>query len=223
MIRCKNVTLGYGSDIVLKNVSLEITKGTFLPFVGPNGAGKTTFLRAILGFIRPFSGVIETPFDRFPAGHMPQSKTIDPLFPVTVRGIVAMGLYPKLGWWNLPGKKENREINEALEEVHLLEHQRKNYRDLSGGMKQKTLIARALVSGAEVFVLDEPASELDEDSEREVFGHLNRFVREQGKTVLVAHHGFSQVLESAASEICLVNHREIRRICIREFKQRVLS
>lgn len=203
-VECRNLTLGYGRDAVLRGISLRIPKGIFLPFVGPNGGGKTTFLRAVLGFIKPLSGQLISSFENSPAGYVAQHKTIDPLFPVTVRRIVAMGLYPRLSWWKKPGKEHLQEVHQALEELNLLPYQHKNFRDLSGGTKQKVLIARALVSGAEIFVMDEPASELDENSEREVFSHLKRFVKEQGKTVFLAHHGLSRILESAAEEVCVV-------------------
>lgn len=208
-VNCRNLTLGYGRDVVLENVTLQIPKGVFLPVIGPNGAGKTTFLRAVLGLIKPLSGSLESAFAGRPAGYVPQHKTIDPLFPVTVRRIVSMGLYPRLGWWKKPSAEHLREIDAALEELNLLPHQNKNYRDLSGGTKQKVLIARALVSGAEIFVMDEPASELDETSEREVFAHLKRFVQEQGKTVLLAHHGIGGILGTAADEVCVVQRRKM--------------
>ncbi len=209
IIRCEQVTLGYGRDVVLRDVSLSIPGGVLLPFVGPNGAGKTTLLRAILGLIKPLKGCIETPFGHAPAGYVPQLKSIDPLFPLTVREIVAMGFYPKLRWWGRPGAEERRVLDEALEELALTEHAHKNYRDLSGGTKQKTLIARALVSGAEVFILDEPTSELDHASEQAVVDHLWRLVRDKRKTVLLAHHGMQDVHLKAA-QVCLVNHGAVR-------------
>ncbi len=205
VIRCEHVTLGYGRDVVLNDISLTIPGGILLPFVGPNGAGKTTLLRAILGLIKPLKGRIETPFGRVPAGYVPQHKSIDPLFPLTVRQIIAMGFYPRLRWWGRSGRREARLLDEALEELALTEHAYKNYRDLSGGTKQKALIARALVSGAEVFILDEPTSELDDASERVVVSHLWRLVREKHKTVLLAHHGL-QDAQLKASQVCLVNH-----------------
>ena len=208
-VDCQNLTLGYGRDAVLENVTLRIPKGVFLPFVGPNGAGKTTFLRAILGFVKPISGQLISSFEKCPAGYVAQHKTIDSLFPVTVREIVAMGLYPRLGWWKKPDKQQVQEIDESLSELKLLPYQNKNYRDLSGGTKQKVLIARALVSGAEIYIMDEPASELEESSEREVFAHLKRFVKEQGKTVLLAHHGLSRILESETDEVCIVRNKKM--------------
>ena len=211
IIQLKNVSLGYGREIVLENVNLDIPRGVFLPFVGPNGGGKTTLLRGILGLIKPLRGRIETPFAAQPAGYVPQHKSIDPLFPLTVREIVSMGFYPRLGWWKNSGPEEKRILEEALEELKLTEHAHKNYRELSGGTKQKTLVARAFVSGADVFIMDEPTAELDEASEREVFHHLSELVVKFNKTVLMAHHGLSRLIStSATSNICRVEHGKVR-------------
>src|SRR4029077_10908692 len=98
---------------------------------------------------------------------------------------------PRLGAWGRQSQSDKRQIEEALEELKLTKHAHKNYRDLSGGTKQKTLVARAFVSGAEVFIMDEPTSELDEASEKEVFHHLSELVLKHGKTVLMAHHGLN--------------------------------
>ena len=210
LISCQNLSLGYGGDVILRAIDLEIPRGVFLPFVGANGAGKTTLLRGILGLIKPLGGVIRTPFDKTPAGYVPQHKAIDPLFPLTVTEIVAMGLYPKLGWWKRVGRSDRNQLDEALEELKLTEHAHKNYRDLSGGTKQKTLIARAFVSGADVFIMDEPTSELDEASEKKVIEHLSEFVRRQGKSVLIAHHGLHDSISSFASHVCLVHQGRVR-------------
>ena len=78
-------------------------------------------------------------------------------------------------------------------------------------MKQKVLVARAFVSGAEVFIMDEPTSELDEQSEKEVLAHLHRLSEREGKTVLLVHHGLGLVAE-LASEVCVVNHGRIRTV-----------
>lgn len=222
IIRCENLSLGYGKEIVLKNVFLEIPQGIFLPFIGPNGAGKTTLLRGILGLLKPKKGYIHTPFRYKPAGYVSQQKSIDPLFPLTVREIVMMGFYPRLGWWKRPSKTDKKTLDEALEELKLTKYAHKNYRDLSGGTKQKTLIARALISGAEVFILDEPTSELDDLSQKEVLDHLLRFVLEQKKTVLIAHHGLDD-LSLHASCVCIVNHGKVRIINADEVKRSISS
>ncbi|MCK4564880.1 MAG: ABC transporter ATP-binding protein [Verrucomicrobia bacterium] len=205
IITCKDVCVAYGRQEVLHRVNLEIPRGVFLPFTGPNGAGKTTLLRAILGLLPLRRGKIDTPFDRHPAGYMPQQKVIDPLYPVSTRQIVEMGLYPERGWLRRITAPQRRAVDQTLEQLSLAEHADKNFRELSGGMKQKALLARAFVSKAEVFIVDEPTSELDEASEKEVLHHLLQLSREQGKTVLVAHHDLG-LMATLTDSMCHVRH-----------------
>ncbi len=205
IITCEHVHVAYGRQDVLHDVCMTIPSGVLLPFVGPNGAGKTTLLRAILGLLPVRSGQIRTPFGGKPAGYVPQQKAIDPLYPVTTRQIVEMGLYPELGWWRRPRLEQKTRVLSVMERFGLSAHQSKTFGELSGGMKQKAMLARALVSGAEVFVLDEPTSELDEDTEREVLAHLVAMARSEGKTVLMAHHGLEQAA-ALADTVCVVHH-----------------
>jgi ABC-type Mn2+/Zn2+ transport system ATPase subunit len=209
IIVCEHVAVAYGRQEILHDVCIEVPSGCLLPFVGPNGAGKSTLLRAILGLLRPTRGRILTPFGSTPPGYVPQQKSIDPLYPVSLRQIVEMGLYPQLGWWRRPDRGQAQRVEDVLERFGLLEHQRKTFGELSGGMKQKALLGRALVSGADVFIMDEPTSELDEDSEREVLAHLCALCREDGKTVLLAHHGMDQA-GSLAARLCVVTHGHVQ-------------
>jgi ABC-type Mn2+/Zn2+ transport system ATPase subunit len=215
IIVCEHVCMAYGRQEVLHDVSFEVQAGTLLPFVGPNGAGKTTLLRAILGLLKPVRGRIRTPFDETPPGYVPQQKAIDPLYPVTTRQIVDMGLFPELGWWRRANRAQRSRVDGVLKRFGLAGHQRKTFGELSGGMKQKALLARAFVSGAEVFIMDEPTSELDEASEQEVFGHLQSLCRDGGKTVLLAHHGIGQA-GALAPLVCVVNHGRVRLVDGRE-------
>jgi len=208
IIVCEHVHVAYGRQEVLRDVCIDISPGMLLPFVGPNGSGKTTLLRAILGLIRPSQGHIHSPFERSPPGYVPQQKMIDPLFPVTTRQILEMGLFPQLGWWRRPSVAQNGRIDDALERFGLTAHQGKMFGELSGGMKQKALLGRALVSGASVFVMDEPTSELDEDSEQAVLSHLVALSREDGKTVLLSHHGIDQA-GLLAPLVCVVHHGQV--------------
>ncbi|MFO7534128.1 MAG: ATP-binding cassette domain-containing protein [Kiritimatiellia bacterium] len=208
IISCEHLFVAYGRQEVLRDVCIDILPGVLLPFVGPNGAGKTTLLRAILGLLKPSRGRIRTPFARMPPGYVPQQKTIDPLYPVTIRQIVEMGLFPQLGWWRQPDGGHKRLVDAALARFGLAEHQGKMFGELSGGMKQKAILGRAFVSGADVFVMDEPTSELDEDSEREVLAHLLALCREDGKTVLLAHHGIEQA-GSLSPIVCVVNQGHV--------------
>jgi ABC-type Mn2+/Zn2+ transport system ATPase subunit len=208
IIVCDHVSLAYGRDEVVHDACLSILPGSFLPFVGPNGAGKTTLLRAILGLLKPRAGRIVTPFHRRRPGYVPQQKAIDRLYPVSTRQIVEMGLYPQVGWWRRLSRTQHATVQHVLEQFNLAEHARKTFGELSGGMRQKAMIARALAGGAEVFIMDEPTSELDEQSEKDLLGHLFRLSRECGKTVLLAHHGLDHISEFAP-DLCLVKHGRV--------------
>jgi len=209
IIVCEHVSVAYGREEVLHDVCLQVMPGMFLPFVGPNGAGKTTLLRTILGLLKPRTGRIITPFHHSPPGYVSQQKSIDPLYPVSVRQIVTMGLYPQVGWYHRHSKAHRDSVQQALEHFLLAEHADKTYAELSGGMKQKALIARAFASGAEVFIMDEPTSELDDRSEKEVLAHLHALSEREGKTVLLAHHGLEHVAD-LTPVLCMVNHGHVR-------------
>jgi ABC-type Mn2+/Zn2+ transport system ATPase subunit len=210
VIACRNVCVAYGRQPdVLHDVSLDLPAGNLIPFIGPNGAGKTTLLRAILGLVPVRSGRIATPFAIRRPGYVPQLKSIDPLYPVSTRRVVEMGLFPALGEWQRPGPNHRRAVDEALERFGLAEHQGKTFGELSGGMRQKAFLARAFAAEADVLILDEPTSELDEQSEAEVLAHLRRLVWEKGKTVLMAYHGLHQAAALSAL-MCVVNHGHAR-------------
>jgi ABC-type Mn2+/Zn2+ transport system ATPase subunit len=201
IITCSDVCVSYGRQEVLRGINLEIPRGSFLPFVGPNGSGKTTLLRAILGLLPLKRGKIQTPFHEAPAGYVPQQKAIDPLYPVSARQIVAMGLYPQLHGLRRLSADQHTQVDHALDRLGMLEHANKTFRELSGGMKQKILIARAWVSGAEVIILDEPTSELDDASEKEVLNHLFELNRNHQKTILMVHHDLERV-SSFSNSVC---------------------
>lgn len=203
LIRCNDLKLGYGRETILRNVNLEIPAGVFLPFVGPNGAGKTTLLRAILGILRPLGGTIQTPFAISPPGYVPQQKRIDPLYPVSALDIVMMGFYRQTGWRN-----RNRDLYRVaaiglLARFDLAEHAHKTFDELSGGMRQKVLIARALAGDPSVLIMDEPTTELDHRAQQDVMDVLRQAVETDGRTVLLVHHGLD-VIEDLACNVCLV-------------------
>ncbi|MBT3256194.1 MAG: ATP-binding cassette domain-containing protein [Deltaproteobacteria bacterium] len=209
IIKIERLFVRYGRSEILHDVSMEIPKGLFLPFMGPNGAGKTTLLRTILGLIRPSAGKVLKTFHPSDLGYVPQQRSIDNLYPVTAGQIVMMGLYPELGPWRRPNREQKERLNRLMEELGLNGHAGKAFGELSGGMKQKVLIARALVAEPEVLVMDEPTSELDEQSERDVLHKLSTLCEKRGKTVLLAHHGLD-MKAAPTSTVCRVDHGSVR-------------
>lgn len=213
IISVKDLVVAYGTEVVINGASLEITKGSFLPFVGPNGAGKTTLLRTILGLIKPKSGNIISPFVDKPPGYVPQLSSIDPIFPVTVREIMEMGLYPELGFYKKPSDEMNNKIDDALEKFSLTKHQNKLFSELSGGMKQKVMAGRTLVGNPDVLIMDEPTAGLDEESELDLLEHLFNLTTSFGKTVLLALHGLDLV-RNMAKEVVSVQKGRVHKIKI---------
>lgn len=209
LVQCNDWTVGYNGEDILRGIDLTLPRGILLPFVGPNGAGKTTLLRSFLKLVPGRNGSCVCNWGELPPAYVPQQKQINPLYPVSLRQIVAMGLYPEVGWWGRLKPEHRDRIDDAIERFDLMEHHRKTFAELSGGMRQKTLLARALVSGAGVLLLDEPTAGLDAASERDVLKHLIELNREGGKSILLAHHRLED-LSHLASNVCLVDRQKAR-------------
>ncbi len=205
IIECRGLALAYGQDTILDHVDLDIRSGWLLPFVGANGAGKSTLFKALLGLLPPRNGEIRRLWGQAKPGYVPQQQHIDPIFPVTVRSIVGMGLYPECGVLRLLSKAQKERLDATLSRFGLAEHQRKTFAELSGGMRQKTLIARAVIGNAPVIFLDEPVAGLDAASEEAVLELLINLCKNQGRTVLIAHHRLED-LSRLSPQVCLVEH-----------------
>ncbi len=211
VLRCEGMSVGYGSEVVLSDVDFSVSAGELLPVVGPNGGGKTTFLKALLGLIPLRKGKLSLDFQGKPPGYVPQQKQLDPLYPVSARAIVEMGLYPELGCWRRPNRSQRLRVEHALEKFGLQGHGDKTFGELSGGMRQKCLLARAFATGADVFFLDEPTAGLDAASEQWFLKHLANMNKEEGKTVIMAHHRLED-LSFLSQTVCLVDRRQVARI-----------
>jgi manganese/zinc/iron transport system ATP- binding protein len=208
VIQCRGVTVAYGRDVVLDRVDLTVPRGALLPFVGPNGAGKTTLLKACLGLIPHRGGELRRDFGERPPAYVPQQKQLDPIYPVSVGDLVGMGLYPELGWWGRRDRARRGRVEHALARFGLTAHRRKPFGELSGGLRQKTLIARAVAAQAEVLVLDEPAAGLDAASEAGLLALL-RELHGEGRTLLWVHHRLD-ACAALAPQVCRVDNGKAR-------------
>jgi manganese/zinc/iron transport system ATP- binding protein len=196
-ITASGLTVRYGREAALEDISVEIPPSSTVALLGPNGAGKTTFFRAAIGIARPSSGSINVAGRRI--AFVPQRLDIEPSFPVTVADVVRMGRYGDLGWTGRFGDGDRELVSTALTELGIEHLSHRRFGDLSGGERQRTLLAQASAQDADVFLLDEPFAGLDAPTH----GALQRLLRgwrERGRTVLVATHD----LESAARDFDLV-------------------
>ena len=214
IVEARDVSVQYGSNIVLDHVSLEVIKGDVLGIVGPNGGGKTTLLNAILGKIRVSTGTIKLfgvdqhkfkDFQRI--GFVPQHAIqFDPLFPATVEEIVSLGCLSR----KKMGRKLNREdkeaIRKAMETVGIDSIRKSKISELSGGQKQRIFVAKALVREPELLIFDEATSGLDVSIQDRFVNLLKNLRQERGVTIITVSHDLSSVM-CQANKLAVVNRR----------------
>jgi zinc transport system ATP-binding protein len=202
-VEMRGAGFGYGRKLVLRDVNLQIASGEFLGLVGPNGVGKTTLARAILGTLRPRRGTVRYAGGRRPRfGYVPQRGQHDPLYPLTAFDIVGMARRGSRILRRLT-RADRARVEEALAHVGLSAWAGKMYRDLSGGLQQRTLIARALAVDPEVLVLDEPTSGLDLLSSHAVLALIGELHTRHRLTVILISHVLEEVAATVRSLILL--------------------
>jgi ABC-type Mn2+/Zn2+ transport system ATPase subunit len=215
LIDCQRLVLGYAANNFVAEVNLQISRGVLLPFVGANGAGKTTLFNTLLGLLKPLGGKLVRNFGAWPPGYVPQQKSIDPLYPVSVRQLICMGFYPENGPLRSLCPAQIERLEQSMRQFGLLEHQGKTFAELSGGLKQKTLLARAFVGRSEVIFLDEPVAGLDAASEDDLLNLIRTLNQEQKKSILLAHHRLED-LSRLADKVCLIQNRKAKMIAADE-------
>jgi manganese/zinc/iron transport system ATP- binding protein len=194
-----DMTVAYHRRPVLWDVDLAVPEGKLVGIVGPNGAGKTTLIKAALGLVPLASGKVEIygkPYDeqRHLVGYVPQRESVDWDFPVTVRDVVLMGTYGRLGWFRRPGRKERETADKCLDQVGMRSFSHRQIRQLSGGQQQRVFLARALAEDAKIYFLDEPFAGVDAATEQAIVT-LMQELRSAGRTVFVVHHDLQTVRE----------------------------
>lgn len=202
LLEFRDVYLGYRGEVVLPSVNLLIEEGDFIGIVGPNGAGKTTLLRAIAGVLKPMKGQVIIHKPNLSLGYVPQRSLLEETYPLTAMEVVSMGLYKRVGVLRSVRKFEKK-AREVLRVVGLEEMEKKLYRELSGGQKQKVLLARALVSEPEILLLDEPITDLDIASQKSMLDFLTHLNKEKGITILLVSHLLDVVAERAEKIVML--------------------
>jgi ABC-2 type transport system ATP-binding protein len=209
VIAISKLTKTYGSGLqALKAVDLEIRKGEIFALLGPNGAGKTTLINIVCGIVTPSSGSVRVDghdiirdyrVTRAKIGLVPQELTTDTFETVLATVNFSRGLFGR------PGDAAYTE--KVLRQLSLWDRRHDRIRTLSGGMKRRVLIAKALVHEPEILFLDEPTAGVDVELRRDMWA-LVRALREGGCTIILTTHYIDEA-EEMAERIGVINKGEL--------------
>ena len=205
----QNLSKNYGSLEAVKNISFSIEQGDFFGFLGPNGAGKTTTINCIIGLAN-FSGSIKVfghdiikdfRTARSIIGTSPQEYNFDHF--LSIENIL---LY-QAGYFGIKKRDAQPRVDELLKLFRLETKHKKDIRKLSGGMKRRLSLARALVHNPRLLILDEPTAGVDVELRHELHNYLKK-LNKAGTTILLTSHYLEEV-ERLCNKLCIINHGSI--------------
>ncbi len=191
IVELKEITAGYGDDVILKKVNLTIKNDDFIGVIGPNGGGKTTLVKVILGLIKPISGQVivnhsENGKGSNTIGYLPQINRTDQKFPITVLDVVLSGLAGSRNIFKRFSKQEVSNARELLRQMGITNLEKKNIGELSGGQMQRVFLCRAIISNPELLILDEPNTFVDNKFESDLYKTL-KTLNEKMAIMIVSH------------------------------------
>jgi zinc transport system ATP-binding protein len=190
LLKCSNITLGYGSKNIVNNFNYTIHSGDYLSIIGRNGCGKTTFLRGLAGVLHPRAGKIElsSGLKRNQIGYLPQITVTQKDFPASVEEIVLSAFQGKNLLLPFYGKALRKRADECLELTHATNLRKESFRELSGGQKQRVLLARALCAAERLLLLDEPVTGLDPESSQNMYNIIRDLHENKNMTIVMVTH-----------------------------------
>jgi len=214
MLEIKDLVKIYGSGktkkVAVDGISLTIKKGAFFGLLGPNGAGKSTTIHCITGIAQPTSGQIlidgtdvvnDYRIARTKVGLSPQEFNLD-WFSTPEQLMDYMG-----GYYGIPKVNRVQIIEELIERFELQAHRKVKFQKLSGGLKRRAILARALVHTPELLILDEPTAGIDVEQRHALWEYLKE-MNERGKTIILTSH-YLEEIQYLCNEIAIINNGKI--------------
>jgi zinc/manganese transport system ATP-binding protein len=214
VVELDRATIGIAGHSVLSNVSLAIRAGEFIGVLGPNGAGKTTLMRAILGLLPPSAGTLRV-FGHEPQrgdrtiGYLPQVRTVLPDLRVRGLDFIASSLHGER--WGVPSlsRHDRSMIEQTLDSVGARDLAMRPLSAMSGGERQRLLLAQALIGSPKLLLLDEPLISLDHRHQEVAIDVVRKVCRERGITVLFSAHELNQLLGTLDRVLYLGNAQAV--------------
>ena len=223
LIEIKNLSAGYDSRTVLRNVNLTVYDRDFLGIIGPNGGGKTTLIKCILGLLKPTAGEILYSDKRFvtsdkqgsaaqrPAltanrsvlkmGYLPQYNSIDRKFPITVEEVIISGLSSQKSLFSRFTATHREKARQVIARMGLEGLEKRAIGALSGGQLQRALLGRAIISDPALVVLDEPSTYIDKRFEARLYELLAEINHDCA--IILVSHDIGTVLQQVKSIACV--------------------
>lgn len=214
MLEIKNLVKVYGkgssAKTAVEGISLSIPKGSFFGLLGPNGAGKSTTIHCITGIAQPTFGqilidgvdvVTDYKNARTKVGLSPQEFNVD-IFSTPEQLMDYMG-----GYYGIPYEVRMKRVAELITQFDLQEHKDVKFQKLSGGLKRRAMLGRALVHTPDLLILDEPTAGVDVEQRRGLWAYLQK-LNEGGKTIILTSH-YLEEIEYLCRDIAIINHGKI--------------
>lgn len=208
-----NLTVTYGEVTALANVSFEVETASITGLLGMNGSGKSTLYAAVMGLVKPTAGTVRifgepnaTARRANEVAYVPQSESVDWNFPISVRDVVLMGRYGRMGFSRRPRRTDLAAADDAIERVGLSALANRSIGALSGGQRKRAFVARGIAQDARLLLLDEPFAGVDTGSESTITSLL-RELRAEGRTIVLSTHDLGGVPELCDDVILL--HRSV--------------
>lgn len=210
-ISIKNLYKKYNNLKAVNNVSLEIKGGEFFALLGPNGAGKSTIINILSGLTNKSEGEIKIFNFDLDKDHISCKKMIGLVpqeFNMDIFEIVEKFLFFNAGYYGIPRSKRKKRINEVLKLTGLIEKRSMKINTLSGGMKRKLMIARALLHNPKILILDEPTAGVDVETRKQMWDFLTRLNKESKTTFLLTTH-YIEEAEQLCDKIAIIQEGKI--------------
>jgi len=196
ILKTQAINFSYDQDTVLHSISMNVNPGEFIGVIGPNGSGKSTLLKLLGGVLKPDSGQLYLKgknYLDYQQKQLAQSITWVPqehpmVFPFKVSEIVLMGRHPYLSAFTFEGEEDIEIAHSAMELTQTLQFAQRNFNEISGGEKQRVVIAGAITQEPELMILDEPTSALDIKYQIQILKILKQLNEDKNMTVILAMH-----------------------------------